>query len=325
MARTRDLEVRHLRAFVALSDHRTVTKAAQALGFAQSTVSEAILALERAAGTALVARGRGGRRAVLTPDGHSLLPHARAVLKAIAGAHAAIAGTASRSRSALRIAANESVATYMLPPVLDRLNRVWPGTTISVSVRSCAAIRRAVAAGKFDVGLMLESNPRSLPTEHIIRPKVPLVLFSAPQHPLVRFTTRPVDRRRLLPFPVLLTEAEGHFHAFVRRYFAAGGAEPHLVPTGTIEGVKRRVLRDTNALGLLPLYALEEEIRAGRVIPLTLRPALAPLRLDAVFAGDRTAYPLAGELIEELRRGRSQTDWTRSERTSRRRTALGSP
>ncbi|HEY4592317.1 MAG TPA: LysR family transcriptional regulator, partial [Thermoanaerobaculia bacterium] len=71
------LELRHLRAFVALVDHGSMTAAAQALGMAQSTVSEAMAALDRTLGTPAVARRRGARGHPLTPAGRALLPHAR--------------------------------------------------------------------------------------------------------------------------------------------------------------------------------------------------------------------------------------------------------
>ena len=71
------LEVRHLRAFVALVDHGSMTAAAQALGMAQSTVSETMAALDRTLGTPAVTRRRGTRGHRLTPAGRALLPHAR--------------------------------------------------------------------------------------------------------------------------------------------------------------------------------------------------------------------------------------------------------
>lgn len=71
------LEIRQLRAFVALVERKRITAAAQSLGLAQSTVSEALSALERALGTPLVLRRRGGHGLELTDVGHALLPHAR--------------------------------------------------------------------------------------------------------------------------------------------------------------------------------------------------------------------------------------------------------
>src|SRR5919202_1786887 len=54
------LDVRQLRAFVALVDCGSVSAAAESLGLAQSTVSESLATLERALGTTVAVRRRGG-------------------------------------------------------------------------------------------------------------------------------------------------------------------------------------------------------------------------------------------------------------------------
>src|SRR5262245_15055049 len=71
------LELRHLRAFVMLVEHGGITAAALALEHAQSTVSEALAALERSLGAELIVRGRGSNSARPTAAGLALLPHAR--------------------------------------------------------------------------------------------------------------------------------------------------------------------------------------------------------------------------------------------------------
>ena len=77
------LEIRQLRAFVAIVERKRVTAAAEALGLAQSTVSEALSALERALDTPLILRRRGGHGLELTEAGRALLPHARRILSAV--------------------------------------------------------------------------------------------------------------------------------------------------------------------------------------------------------------------------------------------------
>src|ERR1700733_14349341 len=69
-----NLQLRQVQAFVALVEHGGVTAAAHALGLAQSTVSEAIVALERELGTALIAHKRGSHTVALSPAGKILLP-----------------------------------------------------------------------------------------------------------------------------------------------------------------------------------------------------------------------------------------------------------
>lgn len=74
-----DLELRHLRAFVAVVDEGSFTKAGDALTISQASVSRAVAALERAVGAPLLQRTT--RELSLTPTGARILGHARRVLE----------------------------------------------------------------------------------------------------------------------------------------------------------------------------------------------------------------------------------------------------
>jgi DNA-binding transcriptional LysR family regulator len=307
-------EARQLRAFVALAEQGTLTGAARTLGVAQSTLSEAIAALERAAGVVLVLRGRGTNRSMLTRAGHALLPHARAVLAAIHSAQLALAETTNSTPAPVNIIANESIATYFLPRLLGRLRGRWPNTQFAVSVATCPEVRCGVRQGEFDIGLLLETDKgryrhktpthQSLPwSVETIASAVPLVLLGVPTHPVVPRTSRsPVARDELAPFSLLVSDAAGDFHDFVERLFRAGGKGPRLQATGSIEAVKRGVLADSSALGLLPAYAVADDVRAGRMVHVDVRPALPRMRLDALLSRSRSRHPGTIQLIDELRR-----------------------
>lgn len=76
------VEIRQLRAFVALVEHGSVTAAAQVLGLAQSTMSETLSSLERAVGSAILLRRRGAHEIARTSAGEALLPYAREARRA---------------------------------------------------------------------------------------------------------------------------------------------------------------------------------------------------------------------------------------------------
>src|SRR3569623_745810 len=108
---SRDLEVRHCRALVAVHDSGGVGAAARALGVAQSTVSETLLSLERLLGAPGTLR-RVGREAVLSASAEALLPHARALL---ALSETALAAAARQGSAVLRLGTVESISSFLLP------------------------------------------------------------------------------------------------------------------------------------------------------------------------------------------------------------------
>lgn len=301
------LELRHLRALVALVDHGSLTAAAQALGMAQSTMSETMAALDRTLGTPAVARRRGARGNLLTPAGRALLPHARRVLAAVEDAQAAVAEVTREARASVDIVANESVSSYLLPDALALLRDRWPGTRFAVTVGTCQAVRDGVARGRFDVGLLLATEAEEAAGRPgMLLAEVTLVLFGGGGHPLARAAA--VPRARLAPYRIFASDASGDFHAMLHGFFQGEGVPaPRLEASGTIDAVKRSVLAEPLALGVLPDYALAGELRAGlaRVVP--VRPSLPRLRLEAHVRETRPLAPAAADLVEVVRAAAGRT------------------
>jgi DNA-binding transcriptional LysR family regulator len=75
------MELRQLRTFVMVSEVRSVTVAAQRMGYSQSAVSQQVANLERALGARVFERSPDGM--VLTARGARLLPHAQRIVRAI--------------------------------------------------------------------------------------------------------------------------------------------------------------------------------------------------------------------------------------------------
>ena len=304
------LEIRQLRAFVALVDAKRVTAAAEVLGLAQSTVSEALAALERSIGAPLVLRQRGGHGAELTEAGRALLPHARKILAAVNDAHVAMVATTSRARANVDIVANESISTYLLPDILPMLRQRWPRTRFTVSVATCAGVRDGVAGGAFDVGLLLAEpagnasgrgtpSPAPFTDRRVVIPAVPLVVFAGNSHPLVRGGAFGLVGHRVLSgYPLFVSDAAGEFHDLVEKFFRREGVDgPVIEASGSVEGVKKAVIADGRAIGLLPLYSVADELRATTIVRVNLRPAPPRMRLDALLSQSRARHPSAEELV----------------------------
>lgn len=310
-------EFRHLRAFVALVDQGSITGAAQALGLAQSTVSESLTALERGLGTPITLRRRGTRDVLLTAAGHTLLPHARSLLASLEEAHIAVAGVTNSTHATVDIVTNESVSTYLLPKVLRTLRARWPNTSFAVTVATCPGVRAGVQDGPFDVGLLLEADGPTAVTEGptipttissseriVLANSVLIVIFAAPSHPLIPASGgTPVPVTELREYPLFISDAAGDFHTLVSRFIKPDGVPgPHLQASGSVEAVKRAVATDTRALGILPAYAIAQELKTGHFAVLTLRPPLPQFRLEALLSNHHAHHPAVIDLIDSMRK-----------------------
>jgi LysR family transcriptional regulator, nitrogen assimilation regulatory protein len=299
-----NLELRQVRAFVALVENGSVTAAAQALSLAQSTVSETIAALERELGAALITHKRGTHTVALTPAGQVLLPHARNVLAAVGQTYVAIANAAVSARGVVNIIANESVSTYLLSRVLTAIRRRWRNTRFTVSVAACPEIREGVKNGGFDLGLFLTAADQKSSAWQVVAPLVSLLIFVTPGHPLAQqaASRAPVRRCALDPFPVFVSDAAGEYRGLLERFFREDNLSgPRLESTGSIEGVKAAVFSDPQAVGILPSYAVAKEVQTGQVVALDLRPLLPPMQIVALV-GSGTHHPSTPELLSEMGR-----------------------
>ena len=82
------VELRHLLALQAIAEHGSFGRAAKALGYTQSAISQQMAALERAVGEKLIERPGGPRPVSLTEAGELLLRHAEAIVARMKAAQA---------------------------------------------------------------------------------------------------------------------------------------------------------------------------------------------------------------------------------------------
>lgn len=113
--------LRQLEYWVAVAEHRHFGRAAEACGVTQPGLSAQLLQLEATLGVSLFERSRRG--VMPTPEGASLLPHARAALRAIDELGTAAKESSDPFASDLRLGVIPTIAPYLLPKALPGLRK----------------------------------------------------------------------------------------------------------------------------------------------------------------------------------------------------------
>lgn len=148
-----ELDVRHLRLIVAVSDTGSLSAAARTLGIAQPSVSNQLRRIETALGRELFERSARG--VVPTEPGRAVLRHARGVLEQV--------DRIQDSSGAARAPATVRLRTFVLPfePLLPVAQYVMPGTQWEIVAGTEAEGFAAVACGEADLyfGLRLDREP----------------------------------------------------------------------------------------------------------------------------------------------------------------------
>jgi len=118
------------KAFLVTAEEGSLSAAARALGMAQPTLGRQVDALEEELGVILFERV--GRGFSLTPSGVELLEHVRAMGDAANRVGLAAAGQSQSIDGTICIAASETYAAMLLPPIVAKLRRAEPGLHIEI-------------------------------------------------------------------------------------------------------------------------------------------------------------------------------------------------
>jgi DNA-binding transcriptional LysR family regulator len=155
-----DVSLRHMRTFVAITEHRSFTRAAHALGRTQPTVTETLRELEQMLGVTLI--NRTTRSVELTPDGEAFADLAMRMVRDFDGLVADMRSLGNLERGRVRIVAAPSVATLLLPTPLGAFIRDYPGVRVSLADVTSREAERQVLDGQADIAItsLWSQHPR---------------------------------------------------------------------------------------------------------------------------------------------------------------------
>jgi DNA-binding transcriptional LysR family regulator len=146
------LNLVHLKVLAAVARHGSVTEAARALHYSQPSASHHLSRLEADTGVKLVQRvGRGIR---LTPEGRLLANRAAEILGRVEAAANELAAQVGLQTGQVRLAANASVLSTLVPPALARLARAHPGIGVSLVDRHPVEALQMLRHGEVDVAIV---------------------------------------------------------------------------------------------------------------------------------------------------------------------------
>ncbi len=131
------MEIRQLKAFLAIAEAKTFTAGVRRVNVTQAAISMQIRQLEDEVGLQLFTRTP--RRVIITEAGEYLLERARKILREHDSALAEIAEVAGAVYGRLRIGtASGMFAMEQLPAIVQKLKEKFQNAEITVSVRERA-------------------------------------------------------------------------------------------------------------------------------------------------------------------------------------------
>lgn len=153
------LDTRHLAALAAIARTRSVSKAAEELGYGQSAVSQQLAALERIVGHRLVDRGTGPRPVTLTAPGELLLSHTSWVLDRLEMARRDLERLVAGQVGSIAIGTFQSAGARLLPQVLAAFRAEWPELRVSIhNEMADGELPDLIRSGAIDAAFLAEGS-----------------------------------------------------------------------------------------------------------------------------------------------------------------------
>jgi len=163
-----DLDIRLLRAFVAVAEAGTVSKAALRLSRTQAAVSMQLQRLEAEFGSQLLLRSSRGM--ILTEAGEIVLAYARKTIALGEDVRRQIAGRMLIGR--VRLGIIEDLAMTRLPSIIADFRRRHPSVEIALTSAGGADLAKAIDEGRSDIVIADPVRFASAPSGYMSRPLV---------------------------------------------------------------------------------------------------------------------------------------------------------
>src|SRR5580658_5158215 len=151
------IELRHLRYFLAVADTLHFSRAAERLGIAQPPLSQQIRRLEQLLGHALFDRTTRGVN--LTLAGQLLAERARGMMERIQDDLEQVRRLGRGEQGTLTVGFSGSIMFIDLPVVIARYRRLYPTVELRLREMSTAALIAGLLDGTLDLAVLRDADP----------------------------------------------------------------------------------------------------------------------------------------------------------------------
>jgi DNA-binding transcriptional LysR family regulator len=247
------MENRNLFTFKRVCELKSITKAAEQLGYAQSTVTTQIKLLENELGVKLFERF--GNTIRITDAGEKLLAFSNEMFR-ITGRFLDAIREEKATSGSLRIAAVDSVCMTVLPDILNRFIQKYPNVNIKIVSGVADELKRYLASGQADIAFVLDFNkPDELYL--LLEKTVELGFYIAADSPLESTGIYLEDLKKL---KFVLTEPNCQYRKRVEAFFERTGIKPDLLmESASTEAIIKLVVSGLGITYLPGLVANENQ------------------------------------------------------------------
>jgi len=283
------------RAFLAVAQSGSFSKAAERLNVTQPAVSHAIRRLEERLGGPLFYRTPAGVR--LTNEGEVLQKFVSQAFHFLENGERKIAEMRELIAGEVKIGASDTLCRHYLLPHLESFHREHPLVKIQVTNRTTRETIALLKEGKIDFGIV---NLPVKDSQLVIRESVPLHDCFVVGEAFRELAKRTLSWHELAERPLILLEQGSSIRAYIDRF--AKGQGVVIQPEFELGSIDLLVQFARIGLGIACAIRefVAEELAKGMLHEVRLDTPLPPRRVGLVTLRDVPLSLAAGRFLERL-------------------------
>ncbi|MBQ7534182.1 MAG: LysR family transcriptional regulator, partial [Stomatobaculum sp.] len=290
------MEHRNLVTFLRVAELQNFTRAANELGYAQSTVTFHIQTLEEELGVSLF--DRIGKKVKLTKAGEYLVNYANEMERIISDM-AQISNTVNMVRGTLRIGVVESLlATYMVE-ALSRYSKSFPDVNIEVVTGSTAGLMELLRSNDVDLIFVMGSRIVDFDFVRAMIQEAGVSFVASSSHPLagkeeIGFEEIAADR-------MILPEKSSLYRKSIE--MIAGKTDCIFAPVIQVNNTTSilGLLKTGNGISYLPDYLTREGVEDGSLTILNVRCEPQKYYIQILYHRNKWISPQMTEFINLIK------------------------
>jgi LysR family nitrogen assimilation transcriptional regulator len=277
------LDVRQLRYFIAVVEAGSFSRAAERLHVAQPALSQHVLAMEAELGIFLLHRSARGVKP--TEEGLRLFDEARTIQTRISGLRDHVRGGDARPYGQVRFGMPGTVSEQLSVPLIEAAQKEFPDISLRIAEAMSGFVLDWLREGVVDIALLFDAPD----TKGLIRHEAlseEIVLFGAadikgaPKGPDIAL-------HAALRLPLVLPSPSHGLRMLIDAAALAAGIDVHpSVEIDSYRQIKRLVARGA-AFAILPISAIEAEVRSGAMRAWRLQKPAIRRRVILAYPADR--------------------------------------
>ena len=280
------MEFRNMKTFLKVSDLQSFTKAAEELGYSQSTVTVQIKQLEEELGVLLFERI--GKNVKLTEQGRVFRSQAREIVHAVEQLRSSM-GETEQIRGSLRVGTVDSLCTKRMPYILQEFRKHCPLVETVVCTGTNETLYDMVQKNEVDLIYFLDRRQFRDDWVKVMEQEEPAHFVAASGHPLTNEGF--VTLTELLAEPLLLTERGMSYRRSLEIAVAMEELELRPVLELANTDVLVNLVIHNAGVAYFPDFITEEHVEAGTLAVIQCVMDVEPVWSQLIYHKDKLLTP----------------------------------